>query len=358
MKCFARETSSGGVVACEWKGKSLLSVEAAPGEEPETDSFLTAGFVDLQVNGFGGVDYNNPRVSVKSLWGSLDDMRLTGVTRCLPTVITAPPGEMIRCLEALDACKHPAIAGFHMEGPHISPEDGPRGAHLLGAVRPPDFGEFETWQEVTGGRVRLVTISPHWPDAPWYIEGVIEAGCAVSIGHTNATEKQIDAAIAAGATLSTHLGNGAMAVMPKFPNLLWQQLAHDGLTAGFIADGIHLEDSFLRAAIRAKGVDRSVLVTDASSPAGARAGRYHLGAQAIDLTEEGRVVLAGTDRLAGSALRLDVAVSHVMRVVGMSFEDAVRMVTVNPERAVRLEGAAGRNLIRLDPDVRIIAVEG
>jgi N-acetylglucosamine-6-phosphate deacetylase len=241
--------------------------------------------------------------------------------------------------DAREAIPHGhAIAGFHVEGPHISLEDGPRGAHPRAHVRPPDVAEFHRLQAAARGLIRIVTLSPEWPEAPHYIECITREGVTASIGHTNASAAQIAAAVAAGATLSTHLGNAAHPVLRRHPNYIWEQLAEDRLTAGFIADGIHLDAAFLKTAIRAKSVDRSFLVTDASTPAGAAPGRYMLADQPVDLTADGRVVLAGSDRLAGSALHLHNGVANLMRLAGISLADAVRMATVNPARAGKVPG--------------------
>jgi N-acetylglucosamine-6-phosphate deacetylase len=258
-------------------------------------------------------------------------------------VITGAPDDMLACLRNLRRAQTTikwgrAMAGFHVEGPHIGPEDGPRGAHPARWVRPPDLAEFQRWQEATDGQIRLITLSPHWPGAAEYIAAIVEAGVTASIGHTGATEAQIAAAVDAGATLSTHLGNAAHAVLPKHPNYIWDQLAEDRLSASFIVDGIHLGPAFLRTALRAKTVERTVLVTDASAPAGAAPGRYRLGEQEADLTEDGRVVLAGTDKLAGSALRMNQGVANLVQLGGLSLRDAVRTATVNPARVIRLEG--------------------
>ena len=234
-----------------------------------------------------------------------------------------------------------AMDGFHVEGPHISPEDGPRGAHPRRWVRPPDLEEFRRWQDAARGNIRLVTLAPEWPEAPAYIEALVAQGVVISIGHTGADTRQLADAVSAGATMSTHLGNGAHSILRRHPNYIWEQLAEDRLTASFIVDGIHLPQSFLKAAVRAKGVSRSVLVTDASAPAGAKPGRYALGEQEVDLTADNRVVLAGQDKLAGSALRMDHAVQNVMRLVGLPLADAVTMATTNPARVGGPRPAAG-----------------
>ncbi len=303
-----------------------------------SDLYLAPGFIDLQVNGFAGVDYNRPHTSPEEVAGSLRAQFAAGVTRLYPTVITGPPADMLACLRNLADVRESisegsAIDGFHVEGPHISPEDGPRGAHPRHWVRPPDFDEYRRWQDAARGRIRVVTLSPEWPEAPRYIERIVAEGVVASIGHTQAGTAQIAEAVSAGATLSTHLGNGAHQILRRHPNYIWEQLAEDRLMAGFIVDGIHLGAAFLKSAIRAKTVHRSVLVTDAATPAGAAPGRYALADQPVDLTDDGRVVLAGTDRLAGSALHMHRGVENLMRLAGLPLADAVRMATINPARA-------------------------
>lgn len=322
--------------------ETIVSVTPAAGAG---GLYLAPGFIDLQVNGFAGVDYNDPRAPLPEIARSLRAQFAAGVTRLYPTVITAAPGDMADCLRNLTAARESlpegrAIDGFHVEGPHISTEDGPRGAHPRQWVRPPDLDEFHRWQDAAGGRVRIVTLSPEWPQAARYIERITDEGVVASIGHTQAGASQIADAVSAGATLSTHLGNGAHQLLRRHPNYIWEQLAEDRLMAGFIGDGIHLGAAFLKSAIRAKTVERSVLVTDAAMPAGAAPGRYFLAGQPVDYTNDGRVTLAGTDRLAGSALHMHTGVENLMRLAGLPLADAVRMATVN---AARAGGVPGRD---------------
>jgi N-acetylglucosamine-6-phosphate deacetylase len=154
--------------------------------------------------------------------------------------------------------------------------------------------------------------------------------------------------------------------MRRHPNYIWEQLAEDRLMADFIVDGIHLPPSFLKVALRAKTLDRSVLVTDAAAPAGCPPGRYQLGEQSVDLTADNRVMLAGQERLAGSALRMDRGVENLMRIAGLTLADAVRMATTNAARAGRVPGrAAGlapgdrADLIqyRFNPEEKSIRIE-
>ena len=248
-------------------------------------------------------------------------------------------GDLSNLAEAREASwEGAAMEAFHLEGPYISPEDGPRGAHPERWVRPPDLDEFQRFQEAARGNIRLVTLSPEWPDTPWFVEAVVREGVVVSIGHTRATALQIEAAVSAGATLSTHLGNGAHAVLPRHPNYIWDQLAEDRLSASFIADGIHLGPAFLKAALRAKGLERALLVTDAVMPAGCAPGPYKLGEVDVELHGDGSVRMAGGTRLAGSALRMDRAIENVMRMAGVSLADAITLATRNPARAGRVAG--------------------
>jgi len=347
--------------------KTIGAVRPAAGPD---DLYLSPGWIDVQVNGFAGVDYNSSQTSHEEIARSLQVLFSTGVTRFYPTVITGGPEDMQGALENLARAKDAlpdgdAMDGFHVEGPHISPDDGPRGAHPKRWVRPPDVDEFRRWQDAARGNIRLVTVAPEWPQAPAYIEALTAAGVVISIGHTNADGTQIANAVAAGATMSTHLGNGAHQILQRHPNYIWEQLAEDRLIASFIVDGVHLPASFLKVALRAKGLDRSVLVTDASSPAGAKPGRYSLGEQTVILTEDNRVILSDQGKLAGSALRMDHGVQNLMKLAGLSLPDAVTMATSNPARVGVVPGrksglAAGDRadfvLFRFDPESRGIEV--
>ena len=310
---------------------------------PDDHVHIAPGFVDLQVNGFAGVDYNSPSTPHEDIAFSIRAMFATGVTRFYPTVITGSPDDMAGALANLAAARNAlpigrAIEAFHVEGPYISPEDGPRGAHPARWARPPGLDEFHRFQDAAQGHIRLVTLSPEWPEAIRFIEAVTREGVAVSIGHTKATAAQISDAVSAGATLSTHLGNGAHAILPRHPNYIWEQLAEDRLAASFIVDGIHLPQSFLKVALRAKGLDRTVLVTDAVMPAGCSPGRYRLGEVDVELHNDGSVRLLGGQRLAGSALMMHRAIANVMKFAGISLRDAVTLATRNPARVGRIAG--------------------
>ena len=225
------------------------------------------GFFDLQVNGFAGVDFNDPGSAVEQLQQATEALRATGVTRYVPTLITSSLSAFSRCARKFAELSSSAIVGIHMEGPYISPLDGPRGAHPRQHVIEASIDDFKRRQEAACGRIVLVTVSPEVPGAIRLIEYLAGENVRVGLGHTAASAALIEDAIRAGATLATHLGNGCAEMLPRHPNVIWEQLAADELSATFIADGHHLPATTIKAMVRAKTPARSMLVTDATAAA-------------------------------------------------------------------------------------------
>jgi N-acetylglucosamine-6-phosphate deacetylase len=313
------------------------------------------GFCDLQVNGFAGVDFNDPATTSDAVRQALAAMRLTGVTRCLPTLITSSFETFAACAATLLACDDEAIAGLHMEGPYISAEDGPRGAHPRAHVGAASIDDFERRQEAARGRIRLVTLAPEAAGATTLIAHLVARGVRVAIGHTAATSAQIRDAVAAGASLSTHLGNGCASLLPRHPNVIWDQLACDDLAASLIVDGHHLPESTVRAMVRAKGAGRTILVTDAIAAAGCPPGRYRLGALDVELDATGRVAAPGASNLAGSALTMDGAVARTVRYTGLPLDAVLPMATTIPAAWLGIE-PAGRLVVSLSADASLLSV--
>ncbi|WP_342237432.1 N-acetylglucosamine-6-phosphate deacetylase [Inquilinus sp. OTU3971] len=364
-----RDPATGRSLAVTVADGRIAAIEDGPAGET---AWLSAGLVDLQVNGFAGHDLNGGGLVPETVTRLASVLREGGVTSFLPTLITASEASITAALSAIAAARAAdplmphAIPAVHVEGPHISPEDGPRGAHPRDQVRPPDLAEFDRWQAACDGLVGLVTLSPHHEGAPDYIRGLTARGVHVAIGHTDASPAQIAAAIEAGASLSTHLGNGIAAMLPRHPNPIWSQLAEDRLTASFIADGHHLPAEVFRAMLRAKGLDRAVLVSDAAALGGLPPGLYDqpIGGR-VELTADGRLRLAGTPLLAGAARPLKQDVALAIEMAGISLADALRLATVNPGRFAGARGVlavgAPADLIRFrwapgDPDLAIDTV--
>ncbi|MWV45909.1 amidohydrolase family protein [Paenibacillus sp. HJL G12] len=322
-------------------------------EKEEELPWIAPGLVDLQINGYGGIDMNAPDLAEADVIAFMDRMWGEGVTTFYPTIITGSDESMTHTLATIhQACRRVeqeyvadaahGVAGMHVEGPFISPEDGPRGAHNRAHVRAPDAEQFAAWQQAAGGRIRIVTLSPEWPGSGDFIARCAESGLVVAVGHTAATSPQIEQAASSGACLSTHLGNGAHPVLPRHPHYIWDQLAEDRLWASVIADGFHLPDAFLKVARKVKG-DRLILVSDAVSLGGMQPGIYDtpVGGN-VTLTEQGRLHL--TDQpalLAGSALPLTSGIAHMVSAGICSLGEAWDMASTAPSRLMKLQTREG-----------------
>jgi N-acetylglucosamine-6-phosphate deacetylase len=297
------------------------------------------GLVDLQVNGFGGIDFNAPDLSADRVAQAIDSIRQTGVTRCLPTLITSSVERFSRTAGVLAAIADPAIVGIHMEGPYIARHDGPRGAHPLADVIPASIDDFNRRQEAARGRIVLVTLAPEVPGALPLIESLAASGVRVAIGHTDASAQQIRDGVSAGASLATHLGNGCAQMLPRHPNVIWELLAQDAVLASVIVDGHHVPSATIKAMIRAKGQDRTVLVSDAIAAAGSPPGRYRIGGVDCVLGEDGRVSLPGTPYLAGSSLTMDRAIGNTVKFTGLALDTVLAMASEIPARYLGISPA-------------------
>ena len=296
------------------------------------------GLVDLQVNGFGGIDFNAPDLRPEQALAALARIEATGVTRCLPTLITSSLDAFARNARILTGLNSATVAGLHMEGPYLSPEDGPRGAHTREHVIAASVDDFKRRHDAADGRIVLVTLAPEVSGALALIEHLVATNVIVAIGHSAASPEQIRDAVSAGARLSTHLGNGCAQILPRHPNIIWEQLANDGLVASLIVDGHHLPAATVKSMVRAKGTTRIILVTDAISAAAAAPGRYTIGTVSCELDGEGRVSLPGTPYLAGSALTMPQAIGNTVRSCGLPLEEVVPMASAIPASLIRVTG--------------------
>ena len=355
---LGRDTATGHSIVVTLEEDAILSIE--PSNQP-SNLWISAGLVDLQVNGYLGLDLNGRDLKGQDVSGETVSqltrfLLATGVTTFLPTIITAPEkGTLHRLASIAEARAKDSVAAacipyVHMEGPSISPQDGFRGAHPLESVRPPSLSEFERWQDASGGLVGLVTLSPHFPGSNAYIRTLVERGVHVALGHTHATHEQIENAVQAGARLSTHLGNGIALQLARHPNPIWSQLAEDRLTACFIADGHHLPAETLKAMMRAKGdLDRFVLVSDSVALAGMEPGHYDTPVGGpVELSIDGRLSMKGTSTLAGAAVPLITCVGRAVKMTGRSLAEVLTLARENPGR---FTGNRGRLLARERADI-------
>jgi len=323
--------------------------------------YISPGFLDIQVNGYMGSDYSLEDLSKEEIAKIISHLNRSGTTQHVPTIITTPPERILRNLKVINnaiqgskdiAC---AISGIHIEGPFISPADGPRGAHNAAYVRPPDLNEFIQWQEAAGGRITTVTLAPEWEGALEFIKEITSMGVTAAIGHTAAPPERIRAAVEAGARLSTHLGNASHPMIPRLRNYLWEQLAEDRLMAGIICDGFHLPKSVVQVFTRAKGLGRLTLVSDVAYLGGLKPGLYKWNDIDVQVFEDGHLGLPGTESLAGAAHLLDWDIPRFMEFTGYSLGETIPLCSQNPGRIQgisdnygRLQPGAPANLVLFD----------
>jgi N-acetylglucosamine-6-phosphate deacetylase len=325
---------SGRRVRIHHSGGRITAVEPDP-EAPE--QWLLPGLIDMQVNGYAGLDVNGATLTTSVIHELVRAESRCGVTGLCPTVVTASEERITQTLAVIAAARSEdewtrhAVLGVHVEGPYLSAENGPRGAHDLAQLRAPSVDEFERWQSAANNTVRIVTLAPELPGAADYIRHISRRGVIASVGHTSASPAQVRAAADAGARMSTHLGNGVHTLLPRHPNYIWAQLAETRLTASFIADGHHLPVDTFVAMLRAKGRNRRILVSDSVALAGARPGDYETPVGgAVTLLPDGRLVLSGSNLLAGSANSLRDCLAWTVQDAGLRLRSAVAMTTTGP----------------------------
>ena len=296
---------------------------------------------DLQANGFAGVDFRDPEISCEALRGSFKTMREKHYThRILLTITTHTFERMQRQFARIEsfATSDPligeTIAGYHMEGPYMSPLPGYAGAHDASLMKAPDLEEFDRLQEAAGGKIKLLTLAPEWPGSIEFIAGLTERGVVTSIGHSNASEKEVDEAVKAGLTLCTHLGNGIPQEMHRHSNILQLLLARDDLVGCFIPDGIHVPPTGLKNFFRAKPSGKAVFITDCISAAGAPSGRYFSNGHELEVGEDRVARRVGARNFAGSTLALDQGVSNISSWLGLSMADAWHLCSTAPAKLV------------------------
>ena len=339
-----RDVGTGRSISVGVTGETIADVRLE--NRAGTGPWIAPGLLDIQLNGFGGAGFNEAETSPDSVARVALSQWRAGIGAFLPTVTTHSQGRMLHSLRAIAAaCRQPligrSILGIHLEGPHISPLDGPRGAHPLEHVRLPAWDEFRRLQEAADGGVLLVTLAPELEGAIPFIERLVDSGVVVAIGHTNASSRDLDAAIKAGARLSTHLGNGAHSLLPRHPNYIWEQLSRDELDCSVIADGHHLPASVLKCILRCKGVERTIVISDAITQGGLPPGTYTAAGGEVEVAANGRISLAGTPYLAGAGDHLRQGVSNLFRMGVATRRDALRMASLNPARLLSLDDRMG-----------------
>jgi N-acetylglucosamine-6-phosphate deacetylase len=343
MLLRARHYATGEPVEITWDAGRIESITAPTDRRADHEAdWVAPALFDLQINGCEGRNFSSDTLTADDVGHVVNVCGQHGIAGLCPTLVTnsfaalAHGFATLRAACEADAKVAHAVPCFHLEGPYISAEDGPRGAHSRQHVRPPDWDEFRRLQDAAGGHIRLVTLAPELPGAVPFIESLVASGVVVALGHTAANAGQIQDAIRAGARLSTHLGNGSHAMLPRHDNYVWHQLAADELWASIICDGQHLPQTLVRSIVRVKSPARLVLTCDASPLAGSPPGRYRVWDQDFEVMPGGKVVVSGTTFLGGSGVFTDACVGQLLRWGEVGLGDAIDMASVQPKKLLGL----------------------
>lgn len=334
-----------------YEDKEPVSIEIVDGKIVEIkhllektnipEIFVAPGLIDVQINGYMGVDFAGEELTLNGIRKATKELWKEGVTTFFPTLITNQHDALKKNFTILaQALDDPeigvSIPGFHLEGPYISPVKGFRGAHLEKYIRKPDWQEFLEYQNAAKKGIKLITVAPEVKGAIPFISKCVEIGIVVSLGHHNGSAENIRKAIDAGASMSTHLGNGCANMINRHHNPIWPQLADDRLTPSIIADGYHLTKEELQSFYKVKGPANIILVSDALDLAGLPPGEYIRGERKVLLTPN--VVKFPTENvLAGAASPISKCVGNMMRFTQCSLKDAIQMASTNPAQLLGLE---------------------
>ena len=328
-----------GCAKVEVTDEHISSVTISGAENAELP-FISPGFVDIQVNGFAGVDFSSADLDAEKAISILPAIWGTGTTSFCPTLITNSIAALTRNFAVLEQAAHlnpdfaHAVPCYHLEGPYISPH-GSHGTHDPQWMHPPDWDEFMGLQRAAGGRIGIVTLGPEMPGAEDFIRKAKSAGVIVAIGHTDGTSDDVHRAAAAGATLNTHLGNGCAEYIHRHKAPLWAQLADESLHASIICDGFHLPPDVVKVIVKVKGIDKIILVTDAVHLAQLPPGKYTLVGTDIELLPSGQVVRADRVSMAGSSLAMNRGVAVFIKFSQCSLASAIQAATTNPANLLR-----------------------
>jgi N-acetylglucosamine-6-phosphate deacetylase len=297
------------------------------------------GWVDLQVNGYAGVDFSAAGLTVADVRRATEELVRRGTGAFCPTVVSCAPEVYEQNLPVLAAALQaadlgPHLPGIHLEGPFLAP--AAKGAHRACWLQQPDSALFDRWMSLAEGRITLLTVAPEIEGAEALIRHATGRGVTVLLGHHVGDNASIERAVRAGARGCTHLGNGIPNVLPRHPNPLWTQLADDRLTGLFIADGHHLPLEFMKVALRAKGLERCVVTSDAAPIAGLPPGEYECMGQTVISEPGGRISVKNLASLAGSSATMAECMMWLRSWSGLSEADLLRIGRLNPLRLLGL----------------------
>jgi len=304
------------------------------------------GFIDLQVNGYSGINFNDPEISVEEILEAAEILQNKGTAGFLPTITTNEYKTIEMCVANVNKAiikqgNGGNILGIHLEGPFISSQYGYRGAHPESAVIPPDIDWFKKLQKISEGRIKIVTLAPEYKNAVDFIKSV-GSDIIVSVGHSNCTFEEIKKSVAAGLRMATHIGNGCLQKIDRHNNPIFNILACPELSISFIPDGFHLPEAFIRMIVNCRRIDQLIVVSDSVMHAGMEPGEYkNTSGIEVVLRNDGRLCLAADPEImAGSSFNMMQCMNHLasLGIVDEStlwqvgFFNPLRILSLNPEK--------------------------
>ncbi len=323
------------------------------------------GLVDLQVNGYKGVDFSSPDLNRQDFITACEGILQSGTTAFLPTIITSPVEVFENNLKIIaSVLDEPQfrfrLLGIHLEGPFISTADGARGAHQVEWVVKPSIDFFDKLLGWADGKVKLLTIAAELDGADELARCAAEKGITVALGHQMAGENDLDKLVLAGAKALTHLGNATAKNLPRHENPIWAGLANDHLTATIITDGHHLPPAVVKTFIRAKGVSRCVVVSDGSPLVGLPPGRYKASGNDVVLDVSGRLYNPNTGYMVGSSATMLQCMNFLTSLNLLSAEQLVQIGFFNPLKLIDLNANYIKPLVEIlfDEQKNCFAIRG
>ena len=333
--------TDGSPVVITMEGGEIIRIASLPTDGVLPKVFIAPGLIDIQINGYMGVDFTGDELSLEAIRAATKALWKEGVTSFLPTIITNTHerlkhnfAQLAQAMEDPEIGK--SIPGFHLEGPYISPISGFRGAHLEKHIRPPVWTEFMEYQQAAKNGIKLVTLAPELEGAIPFIRQLVANDITVALGHHNGSASTIREAVYAGASLATHLGNGCANMINRHHNPLWPQLSEDQLSISLIVDGFHLTPEEVRSFHKAKGTKKTILISDALDLAGLEPGEYIRGERKVVLTPN-VIKFPAENVLAGAASPIRLGVGNMMRFTQCSLQEAIEMASTQAAEILNLK---------------------
>jgi N-acetylglucosamine-6-phosphate deacetylase len=338
---IARDCWSNDTIRLRFEDGIITDREKAPGAETG-GWWIAPGLIDLQVNGFLGIDFQSDVIDREQLECAVNGLHQAGCSRFMLTLVTEEWPRLIKRLTTLRQIRatspllNHAVIGWHVEGPFLSSKPGFYGAHDPGRLADPTPAHISQLRAATGNDRVILTLAPERAGAIEAVKLAVSMGIKVFLGHTDASAETLAEAIRAGATAFTHLGNGCPPLWDRHDNITWRVLDQPDLVVTIIPDRIHVAPPLFRIIHRVKQARSIVYISDAMAAAGMPPGRYRLREIETDVGADGVVRMPGTSQYAGSSLCPIAGVLRATQMLGCSWQSAWANYSLRPAELIGL----------------------